>query len=122
MNMKGQPYEPLTSPKRKIRWVLVDVEVLPTASNWTKGNDRAVVHIVMPAFSYKDATRQLKEELPKHGYQFRYVDEFEDFNDVEWKTPEDKVLYYALFRTAQETRKFQFGKFYFYSSMDEDED
>ena len=120
MNMKGQPYKPLTSPKRKIRWVLADVEVLPSASNWKEGSDRAVVHIIMPAFSHKDAAHKLKEELPKHGYEFRYVDEFEAFEDVDWKTPEAKALYNSLFRKAEETRQIQFGNFYFYSSTDED--
>lgn len=121
MNMKGQSYKPLTSPRRKIRWVLVDVEVLPSASNWAQDSDRAIVHIIMPAFSYRDAVRQLREELPGHGYEFRYVDEIEDFEDVEWKTSEDSEKYKALRRAAEETRQLQFGRFHFYSSTDLDD-
>jgi len=122
MNRKGQPYQPLTSPKRKIRWVLADVEVLPTASNWKEGSDRAIVPIVMPAFSYQDAVRCLQEELPKCGYQLRYIDEIEEFETVEWKALVDKELYESLFRKAEVSRQIQFGKFYFYSSTDEDDE
>ncbi len=112
-----------------IFWGLVDVRVLTTAPNWKEEFDSAIVHTLLPlsvshehpepiGYARQRATELLKTELPKYGYELKYLDEFKFYEDAQWQTEEAAKFYRTLSSQARETKSLQLGRIYFYSSSD----
>ena len=114
-----------------IYWGLIDVKLLPSAPGWKGPSDCAVIHVLIPLsigladpelFRYArySATHLLKAQLPAHGYELQYLDEFKYFEDVQWQSAEEAEFYLALSARAQETRQLQLGRIHFYTAEDAD--